>query len=303
MTIHPDQINKRLRLGIDKMPAQLQAAAKYIIDHPGDFGIDPIRVTASKIGISSNVLVRLAQRMGFDGFDAFRQPFRSALVTDSEDRLGQDWLQTMRQRGGFQTAQAEFAQNELNVVARSLRQLDPAKVSAANQLITKSERCFVTAARASFALAYYFHYAGRMAHPGLQLIPRHMGSAIDDLLDANPQDCLFAITVQPYSADTIQALRYARDQCLKIILLSDSDVIAPGISPDVILPISTRTLHHFSSFSGAMAVLECLLGHLISSGGETARKRAERYLKSREDTGAYWQPSRLPRIRKPQSPG
>lgn len=303
MTTQLKQTTDRLRQDIDDMPAQLQAAAKYIIDHPGDFGLDPIRLTATKIGVSSNVLVRLAERMGFDGYDAFRQPFRSALITDSEDRLGQDWLENLRHGDGFQSAQADFAQNELNVVARSLRLIDPETIKAAIRLVTGSERCFVTAARASFALAYYFHYAGRMAYPGLQLIPRHMGSAIDDLLDANAQDCLFAITVQPYSADTIQTMRYAHKQGMKIILLSDSDVIAPGISPDVVLLISTRTLHHFSSFTGAMAVLECLLGHLISSGGEAARKRAERYLKSREDTGAYWQPSKLPRVRKPKSPG
>ena len=85
--------------------------------------------------------------------------------------------------------------------------------------------------------------------------------------------------------------------------MSDSDVIAPGISADVVLPVSTRSLHHFSSFSGAMAVLECLLGHLVSAGGDAARDRAELHLKAREDTGAYWQPSRLPRVKKIKSPG
>ncbi len=298
MKLRPTQLADHLRRNIDDMPAQLQAAAKYIIDHPGDFGIDPIRVTADKIGVSSNVLVRLAQRMEFDSFDAFRQPFRTALVTDAEDRLGQNWLHQLGQGGANGAAQAEFAKNELNVVTRSLRLLDPDKIRAATQLIMGARHCFVTATRASHALAYYFHYAGRMAHPGLQLVPRHVGSAIDDLLGADVSDCLFAITVHPYSADTIQAIRFAQEQGLKVILLSDSDVIAPGLSPDVILTVSTRTLHHFSSFSGAMAVLECLLGHLVAAGGDTALEQAERHLKAREDTGAYWQPSKPPRIRK-----
>ncbi|MEX0276512.1 MAG: MurR/RpiR family transcriptional regulator [Ruegeria sp.] len=298
MTQRLNQLTDRLRREIDDLPAQLQAAAKYIIDHPGDFGLDPIRVTAAKIGVSSNVLVRLAHRMAFEGFDAFRLPFRDALVTDSEDRLGQDWLRAMHQKDAFSAAQADYARNEVNVVTRSLRVLEPTKVRQATNLILGSSTCFVAASRASFALAYYFHYAGRMAHPGLQLVPRHVGSAIDDLHDADDGDCLFAITVQPYSADIIQAMRFAQNKGLKTVLLSDSDLIAPGLSPDVVLPVSTRTLHHFSSFTGAMAVLECLLGHLTTAGGEKARQRAERHLKAREDTGAYWQPSKPPRIRK-----
>ncbi len=293
----PTHLTEQLRRDIDSLPPQMQAAAKYIIDHPGDFGLDAVRVTATKIGVSSNVLVRLAQRLGFDGFEAFRRPFRQTLVTDREDRLGQDWLNRMRTGDSFSTAQAGFAQNELNVVTRSLRLIDPASIRQATDHMVSAKRCFITATRASYALAYYLHYAGRMACPGFQLIPRHMGSAVDDLIEAGPGDCLFAITVHPYSSDTIQSMRFAHERGMRIVLLSDSEVIAPGVKPDIVLPVSTRTQHHFSSFSGAMAVLECLLGHLFTAGGPAARNRADRYQKAREDTGAYWRPAKPPRVR------
>lgn len=294
----PAQLTEQLRADIESLPQQMQAAAKYIIDHPGDFGLDPVRVTAEKIGVSSNVLVRLACRLGFDSFEAFRKPFRQTLVTDREDRLGQDWLGRMRSGDDFSAAQAGFAQNELNVVTRSLRLADPALVKQVTDHMLSAKRCYITATRASYALAYYFHYAGRMAHPGFQLVPRHMGSAVDDLLEADAADCLFAITVHPYSSDTIQSMRFARKRGMRIVLLSDSEVIAPGVDPDVVLPVSTRTQHHFSSFSGAMAVLECLIGHLFAAGGSAARDRVERYQTAREDTGAYWRPAKPPRVRK-----
>ncbi len=280
------------------MPSALQAAAKYIVDHPGDFGLDPIRTTANKIGVSSNVLVRLAQRLGFDSFEAFRSPFRDALVTDRESELGQDWLTTLRTEDAFSNTQAKLAQNEQNVVARSLRLMKPEKVREAIAYMTHSRRCFVTATRASYALAYYFSYTGRMAHPGIQLVPRHFGSATDDLLDADHHDCLLAITVHPYSADTIQSMRFAKQRGLRLILISDSDVIAPGVEPDIAFTVSTRALHPFSCFTGAMAVLECLLGHLFDAGGDAARQRIDAYQKAREDTGAYWQPSKPPRLRR-----
>ncbi len=294
----PPQLTDQLRSNIDALPQQMQAAAKYIIDHPGDFGLDPVRVSADKIGVSSNVIVRLAHRMGFDSFEAFRRPFRQTLVTDREDRLGQDWLDRMRSNDDFGAAQSGYARNELNVVNRSLRLADPNVMQQIVSSMLSANRCFITATRASYALAYYFHYAGRMAHPGFQLIPRHMGSAVDDLLEADTSDCLFAITVHPYSSDTIQSMRFARKCGMQIVLLSDSQVIAPGVEPDLVLPISTRTQHHFSSFSGAMAVLECLLSHLFAAGGSAARDRVERYQTAREDTGAYWRPAKAPRIRK-----
>ncbi|WP_371808154.1 MurR/RpiR family transcriptional regulator [Ruegeria sp. HKCCD7239] len=294
-----NNLTNKLRRDIEHMPPSLQAAAKYIIDYPGDFGLNPIRLTAAHIGVSSNVLVRLAHRMGFDGFDAFREPFRQALVTDREGELGQDWLANLQSGDQLSQSQAKYAQNAQNVVTRSLRLMHPEKIRRAVDFITKSKRCFVTATRASYALSYYFSYVGRMAHPGIQLAPRHVGSAVDDLLDADHSDCLIAITVHPYSAETIQSMRFARQKGMKIILVSDSDVIAPKVEPDVTFPVSVRSLHDFSNFTGAMTVLDCILGHLFEAGGKDAHHRARQYQQARENTGAYWKPSKAPKIRKP----
>ncbi|WP_281972179.1 MurR/RpiR family transcriptional regulator [Ruegeria faecimaris] len=298
MTETQRQLTDNLRKNIDQMPPRLQAAAKYIVDHPADFGLDPIRVTAEKIGVSANVLVRLAQYMGYGGFQAFRSPFRQNLATDNEEFLGPAWQTHMHAEGAHGKLQAKLARNEQNVVVRSLRLMRPDTAHLAIEHILGSRRCFVTATRASYALAYYFSYNGRMAHPGIQLIPRHIGSATDDLLDADDKDCLLAITVSPYSAETIKSVRYAREKGLRVILISDSEVIAPGVEPDVAFTVSTRSQHHTSSFTGVMAVLECLIGHLFDAGGKTAAHRVEAYQKAREDTGAYWQPNKLPKIRR-----
>ncbi len=62
---------------------RLGAAAKYIVDNASDFGLDPIRETARKAGVSTYSLVRLAEKLGFDGYDELREPFRHALVSAS----------------------------------------------------------------------------------------------------------------------------------------------------------------------------------------------------------------------------
>lgn len=286
-----------LKSAIDDLPPRLKSIAKYVIDHPGDFGIDPIRVTAIKAGASPNSLVRLAQKLGFSSFETFREPFRAALVTEREDQLGDAWLAQLEKSDALAQNQARLARNEINIVSRSLRLMTPDKIAMALRHMTEARHCYVTATRSSYALASYFHYVGRMALPGLQLIPRHMGSAVDDLIEADGRDCLVAITFAPYSAETIQALRYARARRARVILISDSEVIAPRVDPDVVFPIATQSHHHFGCYGGAMAVLECLIGHLVRAGGDAAQQRISDYEDTREDTGAYWKPSRPPRIR------
>lgn len=298
MNVHQkNRIIDQLKTEISTLPPQLKAIAKYIIDHPGDFGIDPVRVSAMKIGVSPNSLVRLAQKLGFEGFEPFRAPFRLALVTEREEQIGEDWLEQLEQGDELSQTQARLARNESNIVARSLRMMSPDRIRTALEYMTNARNCYVTATRSSFALAYYFHYVGRMALPKLQLIPRHVGSAVDELIHIDRTDCLIAMTFTPYSADTIQSLRFANQRGAKVILISDSEVIAPHVEPDVVFPVTTQSHHYFGCTSGAMAVLECLLGHLVAHGGYDAQKRIADYEAIREDTGAYWKAPRTPRIR------
>ncbi len=291
------RIQSRLVAEIDVMPKMLQQVAKYISDNPADFGLDTIRRSADKIGVSANTLVRMAQYLGFSSFDELREPFRQTLVVEQSTDAADDWLSRMAANEAFGARQAKIVRNEMSVLNRSLRQLNLELAQSVVDELSHARNAFITATRSSYALAHYFHYVGRMAIPGLQLVPRHMGSPIDDMASIDNRDVLLAITFTPYSAETIQALKFANKCDAKVILLSDSELIAPNIKVDHLLRVETHSTHHFACYVGAMAVLETLLGLLMSQGDAEVVERIARYEDLREDIGAYWK-AKLPRIRR-----
>lgn len=266
----------------------MRLVAKYVIDNPADFGLDPIRETARKAGVSTYTLVRMAQTLGFDGYEAFRAPFRHALVSTTGFAEHPEWIDRLRASGPVGRVQADASMNSLAVVQRSLERLNPAGLDHAVTLMLEARAVYVTAVRASHAMAHYFHYAGRMALPTLHLIPRHMGSAIDDLNAAQAGDVMLAITVAPYSRETIEACRFAQSRGIRLILLADSDVVAPDLKPDAMLVVSVLSTHHFGCFSGIAAALEVLLALLVERGGPEAQARILSYETLRKGHNAYW---------------
>lgn len=290
-------ISRRLIAEVDTLPSRLQLVAKYIVDNSNAFGMDPIRVSAEKIGVSANSLVRLANYLGFGSFDELREPFRASLVARYDGTTGEGWIDRMSDSGAFGEAHSRAVRNEIDIVMQSLRLVTAEKAKTAVSMLMEARNAYVTATRASYSLAYYFHYVGRMALPSLHLIPRHMGSPVDEMISIGDDDVLMAITFPPYSADTISALRLARRKGAKLILISDSELIAPNIEVDLFLKVSLQTQHHFGCFAGAMVVLECLLFHLVSQGGEEAQAHIASYEALREDFGAYWQ-AKLPKVRR-----
>lgn len=279
----------RLRnLAPDFTPA-LKQIAKYILDNPLDFGMDSIRETARKCNTSTYSLVRLSQQVGFESFEAFRAPFRSALLTTVDLQAAPPWLEELRRGDEIDNALADASENTFAIIQRSLERQPPSLIKAVIDQILGSKIVYITAVRASYSMAYYLHYVGRMAVPGLQLIPRHMGSALDELNDATPEDTLIAICFTPYSRETVEACIHAQRNGIKVVLISDFDSISTDFEPDFALVASSVTTHHFGCYVGTLAIIEGLLAGLVAAGGQEVSDRIRSYERLRSETRAYWE--------------
>ena len=83
------------------MPPALQAAARHIIDHPRDVGVQSMRALAVKTSVHPNAFVRLARLIGFEGYDQLRERFRDFIVADDLGGFGDRarWLREMAAKG------------------------------------------------------------------------------------------------------------------------------------------------------------------------------------------------------------
>ena len=189
-----------LKQALPSLSPRLRSVAKYIVDHPSDFGLDPIRETARKCEVSTYTLVRMAERMGFAGYEDLREPFRQALVSSTAVVEKPEWIDELRAQGAMGEVQADASLNAMSIVQRSLERQTSEQLERVAAILLEAETVYLTAVRASYAMAYYFHYVGRMALPSLQLVPRHINSAIDELNYAGENDVMIAITFTPIRA-------------------------------------------------------------------------------------------------------
>ena len=195
----PTLKNRTLTSLKEKMPMlspRLRIVAKYIVDHPSDFGLDSIRETARKSGVSTYSLVRAANSLGFESYDQLRDPFATRLYHQRGFPMPLSGSRTYGKRVPWAVFRGTPRPIHwpLSNVPYSIKQL----IRCSKWLICCWARTvYLTAVRASYALAYYLQYVGRMALPSMQLIPRHQNSAIDDLNDAGAGDVMIAITFTP----------------------------------------------------------------------------------------------------------
>ena len=283
-----EAIVERLLIEFDSLPAQLQLCARYIIDHSHEVGIQSMRALASNADVSPNSFVRLARHLGFEGYDAMRERFRDFVrggIGSSPDRVR--WLQSMAKEGGSTAVFGSMASACLQNTEKMFEQQSIEDLEKAVDWMIGSKRVFVLGLGLAYPLAYNFWYVARMGFDHFVLTPRHGSLPSDDIIRMNEDDCLLAMTFQPYRRDTLQAVKLAKQKGAKVIGITDSNASTLCREADLGLVSPTHTPQFFHSNSAVTALLESLCALLVVRGGDDASDAVEAFHSARWEANIY----------------
>lgn len=270
------QLVAELTAGFDGLPSQLKEAARWVIDHPADVALLTMREQARRAGIPPATLTRLAQRFNLKGYDEIRK--LSAEVVrrrpDSYRGRAEQLLQRRDSEGDEALIQDIFSSQ-----VRHLQELStpPAisRLRVAAEIIAKSKRVFCLGLRSTFSVAYSFHYARSLFGATSILVDGPGGIATDTLRGIGPADVLLAISVKPYTRQTLQAARYADKRGARVIAVTDSEVSPLAMLARETIIVGTETPSFFHTMAPAFAAIECLTALVAARRGtETVKSLA-----------------------------
>ena len=270
------QLLGELTAGFDDLPPQLQEAARWVIDHPADVALLTMREQARRAGIPPATLTRLAQRFRLKGYDEIRKLYAEVVRRRPDSYRGR--AEELLQRRDSEGDEA-LIQDIFSSLTRHLQELSTPSASkrlkAAAEIIAQSKRVFCLGLRSTFSVAYSFHYARALCGADSVLVDGPGGIATDTLRTIGPGDALLAISVKPYTRQTVQAARYADKRGARVIAVTDSEVSPLAkLSKETII-VGTETPSFFHTMSPAFAAIECLTALVAARrGAETIKSLA-----------------------------
>ena len=271
------------------LPATLQKAARYIIDNPRDVGVASMRSLAVKLSVHPNAFVRLARRIGFDGYDQMRERFRDFVRGDDlgsfRDRA--TWLQEMAEKGGSAAIVGDVAAAIADNVERSFRKQDIIELDNVCNAMLEASHVYVLGLGSGFSLAHQFWYVARMAFGKFSLIPRHGSLAIDEVADICASDLLVALTFQPYRSEVLDAVNKVKRKKVTVVGITDSFTSPLARVADYPVVCPTHTPQFFQSNAAVISLLETLTALLVARGGKEACARIDAFHNERFEAGFY----------------
>lgn len=284
---------ERLRSRFDALTPELQRAARWITDHPSETGIWSMRQQARAAGVSAPTMVRLARAVGFSGYGALRRPFQEALTgRPAEYGPRASALQAAPQAKRIERLAREIAASQIADVESVLALNPPQKLEAAVGAIAAAQRVGFLGVRAPFGIAFQFRYAYNLIARNGVLFDG-VGGTVHDQVDAlGPDDVLIAISQEPYSTPTVEAVITAARRRVTVVALTDSALSPLARNAAHVLLFRADSISFFHSMIGPLALVELLVAWLAAKGGRTVLKRLGEVDARLAAQRAYWSRSR-----------
>lgn len=279
---------ERLADELTDLTPETRKAATYVLENPNDVGVSTVREIAEAAKVKPNTMVRMARQIGFEGYEDFREPFRTAIrngTASFPDRAR--WLQQIRSSGKLGGLYADMVDSALRNIEETFANISDEHLTAAAETIWASRQTFTLGVGVNSSNAQNFTYLASTGMVQFHAIPRMGSTAVDDLARADAQDVLIAITCKPYRTEVVEAVNIAREQGVKVIGISDSPASPVILGSDHSFIVAADTPQFFPSSVSTIALLETLLSFVIASASDEIVQRVEKFHQRRHQLGIY----------------
>jgi DNA-binding MurR/RpiR family transcriptional regulator len=252
-----------LRRALPTLPPRLREVGQFLADHEFDAATRSMRGLALAAGANPATFTRLAQALGYTGWDNLRDALievrRNGPAAPFSDRV----------RGEDGTAAAMLAAD-----TAGLNRLDATAVDAAAVALHKADRAWIAGFRSCRAVAELLQYQLRLFRPDTVRLVGGSGPEDLDLGAFRQGDAVVIAGFAPYSRASVTTARAARAACCTLIALADSPTAPMAEGADHFLGFDAADgPGFFPSLTGAIALAQALASATFTLGGQAALTR------------------------------
>jgi DNA-binding MurR/RpiR family transcriptional regulator len=262
------------------LPARLQTAVRYLVDHPNAAAVDTVKALSGAAGVQPSVLVRLAKTLGYSGFSEMQAVFRDALMAQT-----QSYGERMRtQRRERQDSAPQAADDMLRLLCdgsigslQGLRDSTDSKaLRDAIKLLVGARTIHIVGLRRAWPIATYLAYLLSRSQRFVRLLGGMGGMLIDEVKAMQKSDVLVAISFHPFHADTVAAVEHAREQGVSVIALTDGALSPFARLAQVVLEVRDAEIAGFRTVAASMALCHGLAVGVVMEEETAGRKKGAR---------------------------
>jgi DNA-binding MurR/RpiR family transcriptional regulator len=270
-----DELKGNLSRAYPALSPQLQRIASYALEHPQQIALETVARLARGAKVQPSALVRFAQSLGYDGFSALQQVFRTRLVErsnrDPSSRNYRERIEAFRTRhpDGPRAVLEEFVAEGIGSLERLNELVSQADLARAVKLLTAARTLYVLGHRRSFPVAYYLNYALTQLELHTQLLDTVGGMLNEPARLIGPKDALLVVSFRNYTPDVLAIAQDCYKREVPVVAITDHALSPLALAARVCFQIDERPTRPFPMLVAPL----CLAQALVVAVGEALTEK------------------------------
>lgn len=255
--------------------------AAIVLDDPQAVAFGTVAEVADRAGTSGPTVLRLAGRLGFDGFVTLQKA-----VQDELGRKLRPAAERIRQRPIADALRHTLELEVENVHATLEAAEADIYASAVRLLAHRTGRVFVISGDATYGVAHVFASELGLLRPGVALVSGSPVGVARSLAVAAPTDVGLVIDLRRYERWVVEATDLLAGRGVALVAVTDSVLSPIAAAAGTTFVVSADGAGPFDSHVGTLAILNALVTGVAARLRRSATDRLDRVEEAWRDSGA-----------------
>lgn len=249
------EIKNKIQDHYPDLPKNQKKIADYFLDNFDRIPFLSVQDISEATSLSVASIVRFAQRIGFKGF----LEIRSEIAGTLRNRIENKEIFSLADDKILKTDTLTTVANiDIKNINETLNLIDRTNFNNAIKLISSASKVYTAGLGISYFLAQILSYQLTQVAISASTFTNNFATFTEQLLYLKKNDLFIALSFPPYSIETIEAAKFAKERGVKVISITNKNAAPITLHSDVHLVVKSENMLFTNSFSAISVVINAI---------------------------------------------
>ncbi|MBQ6633858.1 MAG: MurR/RpiR family transcriptional regulator [Ruminococcus sp.] len=259
--------------------------ANYILSHYDKAAFMTAQKLGRTVGVSESTTVRFAAELGFEGYPELQKALKD-LVRNKLTSVQR--MEATSEVIDSDNVLERVLSLDIERIRRTMEETSVEDFNSAVDKIVSADTIYIVGTRSAASIASFLSYYLGLLFPRVKLVVSATSSELfERIMRIDEKDAMIGISFPRYSKQTVQALRYAKDNGAKVIAITDSQNAPIARYADSLLIARSDMASFVDSLVAPLSLINALIVAASTRNLDASYETFERLEKVWEEYDVY----------------
>lgn len=230
--------------------------AEYIINNYEKAAFMTASKLGIKVGVSESTVVRFANVLGFNGYPKLQKELQELIKTKLTTVQRLEMTKDYSSEG---TVLKKVLKADMDNIRATIEEINIEVFQNVVNDIFKAKRIYIIGLRSSTTLAEYLGFYLNLILDNVRVVSSGVSDIFEQMLRVGKDDMVIGISFPRYSANTLNALKYTKEQGALVVGITDSQVSPIASIADYTLTAKSNMVSFVDSLVAPLSLINALI--------------------------------------------